>query len=101
MLQFCAAAPHLGIIIGTITYVCIGATVFLYIEQPNEIASREVRLAAYEKIKYVSDFSNFCEFFLKRIFQIFLGVQFLIIVGYSFLFFVFFVTVKNRLYPFT
>ncbi|KAK6103201.1 Ion channel family protein [Brugia pahangi] len=46
-----AAAVHIGIITGTITYVCIGAILFLYVERPIEIRSRQYHLKSYEKIK--------------------------------------------------
>ncbi|KAL3993976.1 Ion channel family protein [Acanthocheilonema viteae] len=47
-----AIAAHIGIIGGTITYVCIGAALFLYLERPIEIISRQYHLATYEKIKF-------------------------------------------------
>uniref|UniRef100_A0A1I8EQE8 Uncharacterized protein n=1 Tax=Wuchereria bancrofti TaxID=6293 RepID=A0A1I8EQE8_WUCBA len=47
-----AAAVHIGIITGTITYVCIGAILFLYVERPIEIISRQYHLTNYEKIKF-------------------------------------------------
>ncbi|VBB29382.1 unnamed protein product [Acanthocheilonema viteae] len=49
-----AIAAHIGIIGGTITYVCIGAALFLYLERPIEIISRQYHLATYEKIKFAA-----------------------------------------------
>uniref|UniRef100_A0A8R1XLR6 Potassium channel domain-containing protein n=1 Tax=Onchocerca volvulus TaxID=6282 RepID=A0A8R1XLR6_ONCVO len=46
-----ATAAHIGIISGAITYVCIGAALFLYLERPTEIMSRQYHLITYEKIK--------------------------------------------------
>ncbi|MCP9261237.1 Ion channel [Dirofilaria immitis] len=50
--MLCTAAVHIGIIGGTITYVCIGAALFLHLERPIEITSRQYHLANYAKIKY-------------------------------------------------
>ncbi|VDM50927.1 unnamed protein product [Toxocara canis] len=42
---------HLGLVVCSVAYVCIGAFIFLRIERPNELLQRRTHHANYEALK--------------------------------------------------